>query len=75
MSASDVATMLGISQSHFYQLLKSGRLPLPVQLGRSRRWIREELVAWLNAGCPNRAKWQVIKAKHVPAIFRDATPS
>ncbi len=58
LAAADAAAMLGISESHFYNLHKTGRLgPLPTRMGRTVRWSRAELVAWFNAGTPPRKKW------------------
>jgi predicted DNA-binding transcriptional regulator AlpA len=54
--------LLGVSESHFYCLHKTGRLgPLPVRMGRAVRWSRQELVNWFNAGSPSRSRWQAIK--------------
>lgn len=61
LSAETAAALIGVSLSHFYQLHKTGRLgPLPVRLGRAVRWRRKELVAWMDAGCPVRARWQAL---------------
>jgi len=57
LSAVEVAAMLGIGRSHLYGLHASGRLPLPVKLGRRSLWRRDELAAWVQAGCPSRSKW------------------
>jgi excisionase family DNA binding protein len=60
LSAAEAAKMLNISESHFHDMRREGLLgPEPVRLGRSVRWRRAELDAWLNAGCPNRQTWQV----------------
>ena len=43
-------TLLGVSESHFYCLHRTGRLgPLPVRMGRAVRWSRKELVDWFEA--------------------------
>ncbi len=60
--ASEVAKLLGISQRHLWNLSTTGRLPRPDRLGRSVRWNRAELEAWLAAGGPTRDKWERIKA-------------
>jgi predicted DNA-binding transcriptional regulator AlpA len=58
LSAADAAALLGISESHFYCLHKTGRLgPLPVRMGRAVRWSRQELIEWFNAGSPPRSRW------------------
>ena len=59
ISAAEAAALLGVSESHFYCLHKTGRLgPLPVRMGRAVRWSRQELVNWFNAGSPPRSRWQ-----------------
>ncbi len=32
----------------FYQLIKDGKFPKPIKLGRSSRWFKSEVVKWLN---------------------------
>lgn len=63
LPAAAAAKLLGVSLSHFYQLHRTGRLPLPVRLGRAVRWRRQELVEWLNAGCPSRSRWLALRNK------------
>jgi len=62
LTAADAAVLLGISESHFYCLHKTGRLgPLPVRMGRAVRWSRQELVEWFNRGSPSRSQWLVMR--------------
>ena len=58
-----VAEFLGISERYVWKLNSSGRLPRPVRLGGATRWVRSELVAWIDAGCLERSKWEVMKAQ------------
>ena len=60
--ASEAAKLLGISERHLWALNTSARLPRPIRLGRSVRWNRAELEAWLVAGAPRRDRWEQIKA-------------
>jgi excisionase family DNA binding protein len=63
LTAADAAALLGISESHFYCLHRTGRLgPLPVRMGRAVRWPRQELVEWFNAGSPPRCRWQAMRS-------------
>ncbi|WP_145198219.1 helix-turn-helix domain-containing protein [Planctomycetes bacterium Poly30] len=57
LPAPKVAEMLGVSKRQIAGLRSSGRLPSPVRLGRSVRWRREEIEAWIAAGCPTRDRW------------------
>ena len=61
--ADAVARLLGISPRHVWGLNASDRLPRPIRLGRSVRWNRAELEAWLAAGGPRRDEWERIKAE------------
>ena len=47
LSAADLAGLLGISQRHVWKLAASGRLPKPIRLGRSVRWLRADVLAHL----------------------------
>jgi predicted DNA-binding transcriptional regulator AlpA len=56
------AKLLGISESHLYALKRTARLgPTPIRLGRCCRYRVSELVEWVNAGCPARARWQAMR--------------
>ena len=43
LDAKAAANMCGVSRSHFLSMHNSGRIPLPVRLGRAVRWDRREL--------------------------------
>lgn len=48
-----VAQLLGnCSTRHVYRLADAGRMPVPIRIGALVRWRRQELLAWLDAGCP-----------------------
>lgn len=53
-----VAYALGISIRALDKLRARGALPAPVRLGRSVRWSRLELGAWIAAGCPAATLWE-----------------
>ncbi|HEX7380101.1 MAG TPA: hypothetical protein VF278_23470 [Pirellulales bacterium] len=53
-----VARLLSVSERHGWALHSSGRLPLPMRLGRRLAWSVDELREWLLAGAPPREKWQ-----------------
>ncbi len=63
LKPADAARLLGISRATFYRLHSSGHLPLPVRLGRSVRWRSGELKAWVEAGCPERSRWEVMEPR------------
>lgn len=62
LDAAHVSAVLGISQSHFFALLRSGRFgPQARRLGRAKRYDREEVLTWFRAGCPSRARWRAMR--------------
>jgi hypothetical protein len=58
------AKLLNISIAHLHVLKNSGRLgPTAIRLGRCRRYRTAELKDWVNAGCPDRARWRTMRGK------------
>lgn len=57
VDAIKAAELCGVSRSTWCELVRSGRAPTGVKLGRCRRWILAELMAWLGAGAPPRHRW------------------
>ena len=45
-TAHEVAELLGVSHEYIWQLSREGRIPT-VSLGRSRRYRRDSVLAWL----------------------------
>jgi excisionase family DNA binding protein len=43
----DVSKLLGISQRAIWGWANDGKFPPPLELGRLRRWRREDIEAWL----------------------------
>jgi len=61
LNANQLAELLGVSRRTIQLWEKSGKVPEPIRIGRTVRWRREEIEAWLKAGSPNRLKWKVMK--------------
>jgi len=58
LTVNEVATLLNVSPRHVHMLRATQQLPPPVRLGRSVRWRRAELEAWVAAGCPRQERWR-----------------
>jgi predicted DNA-binding transcriptional regulator AlpA len=56
------AALAGVSRSHWHALRAAGKLPPSVKLGRAVRWRRDEIIAWINAGCPDAKVWGAMQA-------------
>ncbi|WP_336818906.1 helix-turn-helix transcriptional regulator [Cedecea sp. MMO-103] len=42
-----ITELTGLTDKWFYQLIKNGKFPKPIKLGRSSRWLESEVEAWL----------------------------
>jgi len=48
----ELERLLGFSSNHIDRMVKAGRIPPPVRVGRTTRWIGAVIERWLAAGCP-----------------------
>ena len=53
MTADELAETLCISKRQVWRLKAKGDIPKPVNIGRSVRWRRTDIMAWIAKGCPN----------------------
>jgi predicted DNA-binding transcriptional regulator AlpA len=56
------AALAGVSRATWHRLRVQGKVPAPVRLGRAVRWNRADIVAWIEAACPDSATWNAIRA-------------
>ena len=61
LSAEGVGRMLSISRRQVFRLDASQKLPGHVRVGQRRRWLRDELLAWADCGCPGLEEWEAMK--------------
>jgi len=57
----ETAKMCGISRSTFYELISSGKTPLPIKLGKRVLFDIQELEEWIENKCPPRSKWAIMR--------------
>jgi predicted DNA-binding transcriptional regulator AlpA len=57
----ELARLLGRSVASIDRDDAAGRLPAALKLGASKKWRRAEILAWTEAGCPDRATWDAIQ--------------
>ena len=62
-TAEQAWTFCGLSKSAWYKARSTGRIPGAVKIGGARRWRRDELVDWIAAGCPAKARWDAMRWK------------
>ncbi|HAZ4627712.1 TPA: helix-turn-helix domain-containing protein [Escherichia coli] len=44
-----ITQLAGLTDKWFYKLIRDGAFPAPIKLGRSSRWLKSEVEAWLQA--------------------------
>ncbi|PCO26499.1 helix-turn-helix transcriptional regulator [Morganella morganii] len=42
-----ITKLTGSTDKWFYKLIQEGQFPKPIKLGRSSRWLKSEVEAWL----------------------------
>lgn len=65
LSIKEVAHLLNVSVRHIAGMDKKGLLPRPVRLGKSVRFVRVEIGAWIRSGCPSRELWEEMKTNNL----------
>ena len=60
LSINQLAEHMGVDRVTIYRHRRTGKLPLPIKIGRKVCWIQEEIKAWLEAGAPNLRKWSLM---------------
>lgn len=68
LPARDLARMLAVSTRTLWRLLDAGKLIQPIRLGGSVRWRREEVEAWIRAGCPEQKPERIPLDEELPPI-------
>jgi excisionase family DNA binding protein len=63
IDAKEAAALCGVSISTWYSLVASGKTPNSVRLGRSVKWRLDELLAWIDSGCPARSAWESLSGR------------
>lgn len=59
MTGAEIGRDLRVSLKTIRRMDAEGKLPRPVMVGaRSLRWVRQTIVEWLAAGCPDRETFE-----------------
>ena len=61
LSAAQAAARCCITLRTWRTWDSGGQIPRPVRIGRSIFWRADELRAWIDAGCPRRQDWDVLR--------------
>lgn len=61
LSTRAVAKILSLSPRTVHRLNSSGIIIKPLRISGSVRYVHSELMAWIEAGMPNRQTWEAMK--------------
>ena len=61
LSTKGVAEILSLSPRTVHRLNSSALIIKPLRISGSVRYIQSELMAWIEAGMPNRVEWEARK--------------
>ncbi|HBT77631.1 MAG TPA: hypothetical protein DEB39_12080 [Planctomycetaceae bacterium] len=59
----DAASFCGVTLRLWRTWNALGKNPAPVRIGKALFWNRDELVRWVEAGCPRREHWNALSRK------------
>ena len=55
------AALCNISRSTLWRLCSEDKIPPPVRIGGSTRWRLQDLIEWIEMGCPPRDRWEAMR--------------
>ena len=63
------AALAGIGRATWHRLRAAGKIgPLATRLGRRVLYNRAEVIAWIEAGCPDAGTWQAMRKMGRPGM-------
>ena len=65
LNTKDAASLCGVTLKRWRTWNSLGKIPAPLRIGNSFFWKRDELVDWIDEGCPTRKYWAVILQKRL----------
>ena len=48
-TVADIQLELGLARATVYRLVRTEKFPLPLKLGSSSRWLRQEVLNWVSS--------------------------
>lgn len=62
LTAQECAALLGIGLATFWRRDAAGQCPAAIRHGKTTRWRRADILAWIELGCPSRASFEARRA-------------
>lgn len=61
LDAKTFGQRLSLSKRQIFRLNSCGKIPAPLKISGSVRWVEAEIRAWIMASCPDRKTWIAMK--------------
>ena len=61
LTAPEAAAICRVAPRTWRTWHATGKVPEPIRIGRTPLWRPEELRAWIDAGCPDREAWTLMR--------------
>lgn len=61
LTAKDLAMRLSLSKRQVFRLNSCGKLPRPLRIAGSTRWVESTIAEWLKCGAPDRRTFEALQ--------------
>jgi prophage regulatory protein len=61
LTANELGELLSLSKRQIFRLNSYGKIPAPIRIGGSVRWVNSTITAWLAAGAPDCKTFETMK--------------
>jgi len=65
LTAKTLGEMLSLSKRQVHRLNSCGKLPKPLRIGGSVRWVQSTIAKWLAAGAPDRRTFEAMHESEI----------
>lgn len=66
LTAKTLGEMLSLSKRQVHRLNACGKLPKPLRIGGSVRWVESIIAKWLAVGAPDRKTFEAMQGDETP---------
>ena len=61
LTAKTLGQKLSLSKRQIFRLNSCGKIPAPIRIGGSVRWVESTITEWLRMGAPDRETFEVMQ--------------
>jgi len=61
LTAQELGALLNLSKRQVFRLNACGKIPAPIRIGGSVRWLASDIEDWLATGAPDRRTFEAMR--------------